>query len=228
MSNAIRQIMEKVDARILRERILIFLTLLAVIFFLWSFLIQNRLDNVRKALDLDAQKVNSEQTALENRIVELTQAMTNDPAIIRKREIDDLNQQIGEVEARLSGLSQGLIGAAQLPEALEGVLQKATAIHVLQVQTLPVTELSLAVKKPEQTTAPTIGKASGGTGVFKHGVLIRVGGTYQQLLQLMKAIESLEWKFYWESLDYQVTRYPEATIDIRVFTLSSEEGLQGV
>lgn len=227
MSNAIRQIMEKVDARILRERILIFLTLLAVIFFLWSFLVQNHLDNVRKALDLDTQKVNSEQTALENRIAELTQAMTSDPAIIRKREIDGLNQQIGAVETRLSGLSKGLISAAQLPKALEDVLQKATAIHVLQVQTLPVTELSLAVTKPEQTTGST-GKTSAGTGVFKHGVLIRVGGTYQQLLQLMKAIESLEWKFYWESLDYQVTRYPEATIDIRVFTLSSEEGLLGV
>jgi MSHA biogenesis protein MshJ len=94
------------------------------------------------------------------------------------------------------------------------------------VRTLAVTELQLATGTADTKNE---GKhATGGTGVYKHGVLIRVAGSYSQLIQLMTEIEALQWKFYWESMDYTVKQYPNAEIDIRVFTLSSEEGLLGV
>jgi MSHA biogenesis protein MshJ len=130
------------------------------------------------------------------------------------------------VESRLSGLSQGLIGAEQLPKVLEDVLQRTASVKLLQVRTLAATELQLAAVKKDPTgaTKPDVH----GAGVYKHGVLIRVAGNYSQLIQLMTEIEALHWKFYWESLDYTVKEYPDAEIDIRVFTLSSEEGLLGV
>ncbi len=227
MANVAQQLMEKIDARIIRERGLIFITLLAVVFLLWSFLLQNRFDTERKQLVLQEQQIASEQKALEGRITELTLAMASDPAIARKNEITQLNQQIADVESRLSGLSQGLISAAQLPKALEDVLQKTSSITVQQVRTLPAAELRLAAKVVPGADG-TASVEEGGTGVYKHGMLIRVSGSYQQLLELMQEIEALPWRFYWESLDYQVTSYPDATIDIRVFTLSSEEGLLGV
>ncbi len=227
MANSIQQIMEKIDARVIRERLLIFLTLLALVFLLWNLLVQNRFDIERKKLELQEQQIASEQAALETSISELTLAMASDPAIARKNEIAGLNQQIVEVESRLSGLSQGLIGAAQLPKALEDVLQKTSAITVQQVRTLPASELRLAAKVVPAADGTT-SIQEGGTGVYKHSMLIRVTGSYQQLLNLMQEIEALPWRFYWESLDYQVINYPDATIDIRVFTLSSEEGLLGV
>lgn len=226
MPVAIQNLMEKIDSRVIRERVLIFITLLAVIFLAWDFLLQGRFDNERKTLEAQAQLINSEQKTLETRITELTLTLASDPTIAKSNEIAGLQQRITEVETRLSGLSQGLISASQLPKALEDVLQKTAAIRVLQVRTLPASELRLAAK-PETTTVGAPAE-EGGTGVYKHAVLIRVQGSYVQLLQLMTEIESLQWKFYWESLDYRVIRYPEATIDIRVFTLSSEEGLLGV
>ncbi len=228
MSNAIQQLMEKIDSRVMRERVLIFLSLLAVVFVLWNFLVQGHFDKQREALVLEAQQIGSEQKALESRVTELTLALANDPAIARKNEIAHLNQRITEVETRLSGLSQGLIGVAQLPKALEDVLQKTAAVNVLQVRTLPVDELRLTNSASGEIANSPASKDTGGTGVYKHGVLIRVSGSYQQLLQLLTDIEALPWRFYWESLDYRVTEYPDATINIRVFTLSSEEGSLGV
>ncbi|HEY8940215.1 MAG TPA: MSHA biogenesis protein MshJ, partial [Cellvibrio sp.] len=140
--------MEKIDARVIRERVLIFITLLAVIFLLWDFLLQGRIDSERKALEVETQKVTAEQTTLEARIAELTLALTSDPAIIKSTEITDLNRRIVEAEALLSGLSQGLISANQLPEALEDVLQKTSSVNVLQVRTLPASELHLEKKEP--------------------------------------------------------------------------------
>lgn len=226
MPPVITNLLEKIDSRVLRERVLIFLTLLAVIFLLWNFLVQARFDRERDALQAEATKVASEQQALQTQMSTLAMAMASDPAIAKTNIIQKLNTDIAAVEARLSGLSQGLISAEQLPKVLEEVLLRTSSVKLLQVRTLAATELQLVAAASDVNSD---GKpASGGTGVYKHGVLIRVAGSYPQLIQLMTEIEALQWKFYWESLDYTVKQYPNAEIDIRVFTLSSEEGLLGV
>jgi len=224
MPPAITNLLEKIDSRVLRERVLIFLTLLAVIFLLWNFLVQARFDRERDALQAEATKVASEQQALQTQMSTMAMAMASDPAIAKTNIIQKLNTDIAAVEARLSGLSQGLISAEQLPKVLEDVLLRTSSVKLLQVRTLAATELQLVAADASSEGKP----ASGGTGVYKHGVLIRVAGSYPQLIQLMTEIEALQWKFYWESLDYTVKQYPNAEIDIRVFTLSSEEGLLGV
>lgn len=226
MSPAIAKVFDQIDNRILRERVLIFLTLLALVFLLWDFLVQARFDRERKSLQAEAEKLTTEQKALETHLSTLTMAMASDPAIAKTKEVDSLNANISEVESRLSGLSQGLISAEQLPNVLEDVLQRTASVKLLQVRTLAATELQLATVKSDLA-----GNAKPdvlGAGVYKHGVLIRVAGNYSQLIQLMTEIEALQWKFYWESLDYTVKEYPNAEIEIRVFTLSSEEGLLGV
>lgn len=226
MPPAITNLLEKIDSRVLRERVLIFLTLLALIFLVWNFLVQAKFDRERNALQAEAATVASEQKTLETQMSTLAMAMASDPAIAKTNEIRILNTSISEVEARLSGLSQGLISAEQLPKVLEDVLLRTSSVKLLQVRTLAATELQLVTPTPDAKIEDKA--ATGGTGVYKHGVLIRVAGNYSQLIQLMAEIEALQWKFYWESLDYTVKQYPNAEIDIRVFTLSSEEGLLGV
>lgn len=226
MSPAIISLIEKIDGRILRERVLIFLTLLALIFLLWNFLVQTKFDRERNSLQAEADKIASERQTLETQMSTLAMAMASDPAIAKTNIIRKLNADISDVEARLSGLSQGLISAEQLPKVLEEVLLRTSSVKLLQVRTLAATELQLVTATPEENNENK--PVAGGTGVYKHGVLIRVAGNYSQLIQLMTEIEALKWKFYWESLDYTVTQYPNAEIDIRVFTLSSEEGLLGV
>ena len=234
MSPAITKIFEQIDSRILRERVLIFLTLLALVFFIWNFLVQAPFDRERKNLQAEAAKLTAEQKVLEGHISTLTVAMASDPAIAKTKEVGLLNANISEAESRLSGLSQGLISAEQLPKVLQDVLQRTASVTLLQVRTLPATELQLATlesapaENANANVNPNTRADARGAGVYKHGVLIRVAGGYSQLIQLMTEIEALQWKFYWESLDYTVKEYPNAEIDIRVFTLSSEEGLLGV
>ena len=65
-------------------------------------------------------------------------------------------------------------------------------------------------------------------GVYEHVVEMRASGSYFQIIQFLTALEALSWRFYWQRLDYKVTEYPNAEIILRVYTLSSEEGLLGV
>jgi len=226
MLPALKKIQEQIDARILRERVLLFLCGLAVVFLLWNLLVQSHIDAKAKLLRADIEKVAAERKQTEAQLTAFAMAAASDPAKGKKAEIEKLKQQIAEVEARLSGLSQGLVSAEDLPKILEEVLLRTSQVTLLKVKTLPASELMLTKVDTED---PDNAKAiQQGTGVYKHAVNIKVSGSYQQLLQLLTAIEALKWKFYWESLDYKVTSYPQAEIVIRVFTLSSNEGLLGV
>lgn len=233
MPPAIVKLMEQIDSRIMRERVLIFLTLLAVVFLCWQLLVQSSIDAEHKRLVLAEASVQKERKALETTISTLTLAMASSPALAKQKTMGELNASIAAVEGRLAGLSQGLISAQQLPKVLEEVLVRTAAIKLLQLRTLPVSELQLATPLPmaaaegANNTDSAKPKATG-TGVYKHSVLIRVSGSYAQVVKLLQDVEALPWKFYWESLNYTVTTYPNAEIEIQVFTLSSEEGLLGV
>ena len=246
MSALIQQLMEQIDSRVLRERALIFISLLAVIFILWDLLLQSTIDQTGKKLQAEQAQLLSDQQALDTKIATLTLAMASDPAIGKRKEIETFATKISAIEAQLAGMSQGLISAEQLPQVLQDVLARTQSVTLLQVRTLTATEIQLSsvsgmgvsgmgasgmgvsgggAEQEKSTTAPA---APTGTGVYKHSVLIRVAGNYSELVKLLQDIEALPWRFYWESLDYTVTQYPQAEIDIQVFTLSSEEGLLGV
>ena len=238
----IQQLMEQIDSRVLRERALIFISLLAVIFILWDLLLQSTINQTGKKLQTEQAQLLSDQQALDTKIATLTLAMASDPAIGKRKEIETFATKISAIEAQLAGMSQGLISAEQLPQVLQDVLARTQSVTLLQVRTLTATEIQLfsvsgmgvsgmgvsgsgGAEQEKSTTAPA---APTGTGVYKHSVLIRVAGNYSELVKLLQDIEALPWRFYWESLDYTVSQYPQAEIDIQVFTLSSEEGLLGV
>lgn len=226
MSPAFVKLQEKIDARVLRERVLLFVTALAVVYLLWNMLVQTQFDKQQQTLRTAIETVAAERKLVESQLTAIAMAAATDPAKLKKNEIDLLKQKITAVEEQLSGLSQGLISAGQLPKILQEVLVRTTSVNLLQVQTLPASELTLTtVDAAAPDNAQSIQQ---GTGVYKHAVLLKVSGNYLQLIDLLTAIEALEWKFYWESLDYKVTKYPQAEILIRVFTLSSDEGLLGV
>ncbi len=216
----LKELQEKIDARIMRERVLIFLSASAVVFMLWNFIIQAPFDKKVQETQSQLAGLATQRTATEMQIATATQALLNDPNRLKKAQIVQLQADIAGVETQLQNTSQSLINAEQLPQLLQEVLQKTAQLTLLEVVTLPIRELHLAAVNGTQE--------SSSVGVYEHVVELRVAGNYFQVLQFLTALEALPWRFYWQRLDYQVTQYPNAEIILRVYTLSSEEGLLGV
>lgn len=234
MKAQLAKLQESIDARVIRERVLLFLTLLAFVFMVWNYLVQAPLDKERAKANTALNAIGMERKSIETQITSMTMAAANSPVIAKRKEIKQLTQNIQEVEARLATMSQGLISADQLPQMLEAMLKKIGELELVSIKTLPAVQLQLSKSSTETTTNTAeeiqegAGSESEGAGVFKHMVVVRISGGYFELMELLTALESLSWKFYWEALDYRVESYPNAEIELRVFTLSSEEGLLGV
>jgi MSHA biogenesis protein MshJ len=245
---------EWIDAKPLRERALIGLSLLALVFLVWTLLIQAAPDARKKELNTQLSQLQNDQKASQDQLSVLTSAMAAGPAKVKQAEIGQLESELAQIESRLSEVGQGLIAADQLPRILQSVFEKTNGLELVEIQTLAATEMMITQVQPVETTqASSSSSASSaanaaelavsgiidsnaasretkpqGSGVYKHGVVLRLRGDFFHILALIKALENLQWKFYWESLDYVVTDYPQAEIELRVFTLSSEEGLLGV
>jgi MSHA biogenesis protein MshJ len=222
------QLQEKIDARVMRERALIFLTALAFVFMLWNFVVQSSIDKhtqeTRAQLDLLA----TQRTTMQTQIAAATQNLLNDPDKQKKAQITQLQTDISGLENQLHSVSQNLIKADQLPQALQEVLEKTSQLTLLEVKTLPAKELQFVASTTTNNTQPTPVTEETSAGVFQHVVELRVSGSYSQVVQLLVALEGLPWRFYWQGLDYSVDQYPNAEVILRVYTLSSEEGLFGV
>lgn len=221
---------ELIDARVMRERALIFMCMLAAVFMFWNFVIQSPFDSKRHELESKIAASENEQRNLQTQIAAVTQSLLNDPARTKKAQITQLESDIANVDTQLQLVSQRLIKAEQLPLALQDVLSKAERVTLIEVNTMPAMELQLTEISESGQNAPRA-SAQGqpqNAGVYMHAVELKLAGNYTEVVQLLKSLEQLPWRFYWQTLDYKVVQYPNAEILLRVYTLSSEEGLLGV
>lgn len=232
MALSISQLQEKIDARNLRERGLLFGCLLAIIFLLWNVLFQSSLNKTQTALETRLTDLKTQQQTLTTQVAGITLAMASDPDLEKKNHVAQLKAEIKILDDMLSGLSQGLISADNLPRLLQDVLEKSATLRLLHMQTLPVEGLSW-----EQISTPEINSTASGTksnqaptsaGIYKHSVVLRLSGSYFELIDFLQLLESSQWHFYWEQLDYRVADYPKADILLRVYTLGAEKGRIGV
>lgn len=226
--DALVQLQEKIDARVMRERALIFLTALAFVFMLWNFAVQSSIDKKTQETRAQLDQLATQRTTMQTQIAAATQSLLNDPDKQKKAQITQLQADISGLENQLQSVSQNLIKADQLPQALQEVLEKTSQLTLLEVKTLPARELQLVTVNAANNAQPAPASEDTSAGVFQHVVELRVSGSYSQVVQLLVALERLPWRFYWQDLNYSVDQYPNAEVILRVYTLSSEEGLFGV
>jgi len=219
---------ERIDARVMRERVLILLTVLAFIFMLWNFLIQSSIDKKTQQVNDSLVAIATQRATLQTQIAATTQSLMNDPDKQKKEQIAQLQTDISGVADQLQQVSQNLIRAEQLPQALQDVLQKTRQVTLLEVKTLPAQELHFTEASTTAAAQSSTPVKEASAGVYQHAVELRVSGNFSQIMQLLVALESLPWRFYWQNLSYAVEHYPNAEVTLRVYTLSSDEGLFGV
>ncbi|BFM12069.1 type II secretion system protein GspM [Simiduia litorea] len=218
--SAIKNYREKFEKLQTRERTLVLLVCLAVIYMIWSIAIGSQIDTRAKKLTT---QLTESQVKLESQNIELaglTLKQQQDPDLLLKQEALQLARDIEQLDQSLAAMSVGLVPAQELALILESVLLKTGELSLVSLQTLPIEELQLSAQQDEVNSPPT-------TGVYRHAVQLTLKGGYFALNDYLLALEALPWRFYWDSLNYQVSAYPRAEIELRVYTLSTERGVVG-
>ena len=148
------------------------------------------------------------------------QSPEQDPDVAARAELVKLKKQLSELAGRLAAMEGSLVAPQRMSGLLEDMIGRKTGLRLLSLKTLPVAPL--IEKKPAADAADKPGDrlAIASAGLFKHGVEIRLEGSYQELAAYLERLEQSRLKLIWSSVALSAEKYPKLVLTLTVYTLS--------
>lgn len=214
-----------VDARSLRERVLIFGAVAFVLIELINVLLLNPLlAQQRKISDEIVQK--QEQIKSQHaQIQEWIEASKNDKNSPLRMQISQAYQQIAGGEAYLHSLRDRLVQPDQMAGLLQQILQKNGRLELVAMNTQPAQPLLSPSSPAADTANPSSTESTKDVGqqVYAHRVTLTVRGSYAELLRYLQALEQMPYQMFWGEASMNATQYPAVDLTLTLFTLSLDK-----
>lgn len=204
-----------IDGLSLRERGLILLMVIAILYLLWDFALMGPLNAAQKQQQDDIAAQQQQLTALQKGIGDLLNSQRHGEEQARAR-IEQLHQAIEQMDDKLGAATNGLIKPADMPRVLRDMLKRQHGLTLLGLKTLPPTALNAGDSQGQQAV------------LYRHGLEITVQGRYQAILDYVAALEKQPWQFYWKSFALKSQGYPENKVTLVIYTLSLDKEVLGV
>lgn len=213
----------RIDALTLRERAFIMAGLLAVTYFAWTGFHVQPMERQRLQMKTRQEQLSAEIAGLNATAQALLVQARTDPNEVFRSELESLKSQLAQLNRQLAGTTDHLVPPQQMARMLQAVLQGIQDLRLERALSLGSSPLV-----PEAQAAATAarGKAVGSPGpeasgkVYKHGVRLTLQGSYFGVLEFMRKLETLEWKFFWDSVEFRIVDYPDAVVEITLYTIS--------
>lgn len=212
----LKQLMDRIDALALRERGLLFVGLLAILYVVAANLVFVPMNAEKTRLEAQLKGKHNEIQALESQITALATGDTPGAGSEKKEKLTALQERLRVLDETLGKVTSGLVSPKEMTRLVEQVLLKSKRLEIVKLESLP--------------PAPLVGEGGGQTGtspagmVYKHGMRIELKGSYLDILNYLRALEGLPWKVFWGQATLQTEKYPVSHITLLIYTLSTREG----
>lgn len=198
----IRQLLDKIDARSQRERLLILFLGTAFLWALFDIGLLNPREAVIKTMVEAESTIKAKIKGWEAEIAGIQAAHKGGSRVDIQRKKTDLENQLSLLNTKLMDIAAHVVPPRAMATLLEEALLENKELRLISIQTLPV--------KPMPSN------------LFMHPLVLVFEGNYFETLNYLQRIEHLRWRFFWDELDYVVTKYPNAQITLKLHTLSEK------
>jgi MSHA biogenesis protein MshJ len=205
----------RIDAMSIRERALIFITLLVALYLLAVNVLFGPVNAVKDRLQQQISQKRQETQALEAQIQALL-AAGDDSA--KRNKIVTLQENLKTMDAELVRVTAGLVPPREMARLIEQMLLKNRGLQVMKMESLPA--------KPLLEGGSNAGVT--GTMVYKHGMQIELQGGYLDILRYLRTLEGLPWKVFWGKVSLKAEKYPDSRVSLLIYTLSTHEAWIGL
>ena len=217
-----RKLLERFSALNSRERWLIVIALVAVAYQAADLLILERQFGEIERLNNQVAQDNAAIVRLNSELNMLSQRALDDPNKRLRRQIEGSRSEVQRLQARLQEAAEELISPQDMARLLEQMLVQQEQLTMLRLQTLEVVPLL----NRQGGESDVVGKVQ--AGLHRHGFSLEFSGGYLATLDYLEALERLPWRFFWDSVDYEVVEYPQSIVRLKLYTLSLSEDWIGV
>jgi len=217
----------------LRERTLMATAALIALVMIWSIAIYDRMAAKEVYLRSEMDNINAAIVAASQSLTDLS---SNDPTTVALNKASKLEAELKAVNEQLASRSGGLIEPERMVQVIHDVLAHQRGVALVSLQNKAVTNLVQPAPPKEPTAeeaaaatdtpAPAPEPTSGGP--YVHTVELVVEGQYLDVLDYLRALEALPWRFNWKVLTLETRRYPLNHVTIELSTLSMDKDWIGV
>ncbi len=223
LSTQWKQLGARFDAYSQRERALLAAALILGTLLLGnSLLVDPNFARAKIAQRLGEQQA-MEATSLESQITVTKAQLQVDPDAGRKAEVARLKAVLATVENNLKALEGGLVPPEQMNSLLEQLLSSNTRLRLVSLKSLAPINLAAAGKTDEAAKLSLPAAQAKELGLYKHGVEIRLEGSYADLYAWMSQLESTQRKLLWGDVRFTVVEHPRSVLSLTVYTLSTDK-----
>lgn len=196
----------RVDALQLRERLMLLIGIILLLFFMVDIM---GFQPIYKQQKLLLQDIQGQETRLE---------------VLRARSTLLYDDNSSEQPKPLEILQRELNSFSdELQLRLDSMLPPAAASNVLDQVMANEEGLTLNAVNTRQTPLTSIDSDTGRTVVVddisRYELELKLEGGYLETLQYLRALEALPWKFIWTGISFTTTEYPNANVELEIYTL---------
>ncbi|HTY03725.1 MAG TPA: type II secretion system protein GspM [Rhodocyclaceae bacterium] len=213
-----RKLAERYAALNQREQVLVAVaSIVGVALLLQTFWVDPA---ARKANALRAQ-MSGQQTelaTLQTQVASL-KAQLQDPDAANRKALEDLRLRLANVDSQIGHLDEKLVSPQQMGRLLQTLLARHRGLSLVSLKSMEPQPLLMA-----QGDKIGSGKeAPPSENIYRHGVEIRVAGSYLDLLAYLAELERSPQRLLWGGFTLAVVAYPRSELTLTVYTLSREK-----
>jgi len=242
MSKQWQEYCDKYLVLTVREQYLIFLTGLVAIFFIifYLFIDAKIIKNKKSAQQIV--RLQSSNQSLKFSTLEIQDALKRDPNEDTRNKITQYEAKLAKIDEKLLMLTSDLISPVQMRYALLDLLKLDKGVSLLSFELLGAQPL-LANKssedepskgnqpkgdQPKESATNKNVEPAAGLNLYRHGIKIKLSGSYFDLQNYLSQLEKLSWKFFWQDFNFKLTEYPKNVLEIEMYSLGTKKEFVGV
>lgn len=214
---------EKLNALTVRERGIIFATLLVAFYMMFQLLVFDPLLADRNRLMAQEADLKKQIDSVRVEIAEVIAESTFDPNKSIREKIEKEREQTLRYQQEIQAITDKLIEPRQMSDVLASLLNKESGLKLTSVKSLSAKPVTL-----NGMTKMSQGDANAQANLYQHTLLLEMEGQYDQVKKYLSQVERLPEKVFWKNLAFQMQDYPMGRLSLEVYTLSTSKDLIGV
>ena len=216
LQSQVAEVRDKVDALSPRERVIIAVTIVAVIFGIYNQFVLDPFLKHRKELQQQLAAIGPEMEVMQKSMESLIKRQANDPNVSLRNAIEKKNKKVKELEEIIKNETKRLIDPQKMPKILGYLLSRQSALKINSVKSASGEPIYFDAERKKPS------------GLFKHDLTMSLEGTYYQVQSYLKNIEEMAEQVYWDDMTFESKKYPIGVLELNVHTLSTSKELIGV
>ncbi len=196
-----------INVRTVRERVLLLVTGSALIAAIMHNLFMTSLNERIASTAEEKANLQQQYQATHEELLSLQTGSAHNVNTLEKSKVQQqLEELLAKKNESLLKFKNRIIPPTRIPYLLESMLRDLSNLKLVSLETIEKVPFNTDVEH---------------SALYKHRVKITFTGEYQDMLRYLKRVEKLPFPIGWESLEYKITRFPQAQIVLIVYMLSS-------